>query len=143
MGTRARINVQDGNQIIVSIYRQFDGYPDGLGQEILDQFRGCQITNGIGPGDCGQTANGMGCFAAQLVAHLKKDPGNVYLRNTGDDSQGEEFSYNLSERDGKLWLSVGAGCVTYFGMPGDKETKMETIYNGPLADFDPGKAAAA
>ena len=141
MGTRARVNVIDGNNVLLSIYRQYDGYPSGLGADILNQFKDCQITNGIsGPRDAlGKSANGMGCLAAQLVKSLKNEIGNVYIRDTSDDSHGEEFSYSLSERNGKLHLSVSAGSVTWFGLPGTPEKEMPMLYSGPLADFDPNK----
>lgn len=128
MGTRARVNVFDGNEILVSIYRQFDGYPSGLGQEVAAFADKMRITNGIS-GDPTGTANGMGCFAAQLVKHLKEKVGNVYIRSTDQASHGEEFSYNLREKDGRIWIDALAGSVTFFGMPG------KPIFSGFASDF--------
>ena len=130
MSTRARINIFDGNEVLVSIYRQFDGYPDGLGKEVADFAGKMTIINGISGQKAGEAANGMGCFAAQLIAHLKEGIGNVYIRNTSSDSHGEEYSYNLHERDGKIWIDALAGCVTFFGLPGTKESEMHPIYSG-------------
>lgn len=134
MGTRARINVFDGNQVLVSIYRQMDGYPSGLGQEVADFTAKLKLVNGL-PGDTTGLANGMGCFAAQLVAHLKNGPGNIYIRNTNEDSQGEEYVYNIKDHDGQLWITALSGRMTAFGNPGDKEAEMAPLYDGPASDF--------
>lgn len=140
MGTRARVNIFEGNSVLVSIYRQFDGYPDGLGQEIADFAAKMVIVNGIPVGDpemvAGKAANGIGCFAAQLIARLKCDSiGSVYVRNTDADSHGEEYSYNLHEKDGKIWMDVLSGGVTMFGCPGDTDAEMKSIFSGFAKDF--------
>jgi hypothetical protein len=135
MGTRARVNIFDRNQLIVSIYRQFDGYPDGLGKEIAEFAGGMAIINGISGQKAGEAANGMGCFAAQLIRYLKGDIGSVYIRDTGPDSQGEEYSYNLHSRDGKVWIDALAGSVTMFGNPGTAEAEMKSIFSGFAKDF--------
>ena len=140
MGTRARVNVFKGNTLLVSIYRQFDGYPDGLGKEVAEFAGKLRITTGIAGNPAG-TANGMGCFAAQLVSLLKKDRangscvGNVYIRDTGPESHGEEFSYNLREKDGRVWIDALEGSATAFGNPGDSEAEMKPIFSGFASDF--------
>ena len=90
MGTRALVRVIDRNEEILCLYRQFDGYPDGLGQELADFATPLTIGNGI-PVDATDFANGMGCFAAQLVAHLKDKAGNVYVYAPGTKDVGEEI----------------------------------------------------
>ena len=136
MGTRARVNIFDGNALIVSIYRQFDGYPTGLGDEIAKFAGQMKIINGISGQKAGEAANGMGCFAAQLIGHLKGDSiGSVYIRGTDADSHGEEFSYNLHNRDGKIWIDALAGSVTFFGNPGTPEAEMKPIFSGFAKDF--------
>lgn len=130
MGTRARVNVYDRNEILVSIYRQYDGYPSGLGQEIAEFVSGKTLVNGIGA-DRDAVANGMGCLAAQLIAHLKKGAGNVYIRDTSPESHGEEYVYTLYDRSGKVYLRVNEGGMTAFGLPGDAEAEMATIFDGP------------
>jgi hypothetical protein len=134
MGTRARVNVFEGNQLLVSIYKQFDGYPDGLGQEVADFLNSKQLVNGIQERNS-FIANGMGCLAAQLVKHLKKGVGDVYIRDTGPESQGEEYIYNVSERDGVFYLAVLEGEMTAFGMPGNKEGEMNTLFYGPVTGY--------
>jgi hypothetical protein len=94
-----------------------------------------RITNGLSPNEDEKTANGMGCFAAQLIAALKDEPGNVYIRNTSPDSHGEEFIYTLSEYQGKIRMVVKSGRITMFGAAGDDEDSMGSIYAGPAEKF--------
>lgn len=104
MGTRSLTYVYDGRdtkntQALLCMYRQFDGYPTGAGQEIADFAKGFTIVNGFGPDqdDALDTiANGAGCFAAQLVAHFKKRVGGFYLRVADPKrDDGQEFEYHL------------------------------------------------
>jgi hypothetical protein len=135
MGTRARINIVDDGEIICSIYRQYDGYPEGLGKDIARFVGGITVVNGYGSNPVAQ-ANGMGCLAAQLIGHLKQGKiGNVYMRDTSPESHGEEYCYTLSESNGRVMLRVNEGHMTAFGLPGDKESDMQIIYNGDAATF--------
>jgi hypothetical protein len=142
MGTRARVNVMEGNQVLVSIYRQYDGYPNGLGEDVADFVGGLRITNGIS-GDPTGSANGMGCLAAQLIKHLKDKVGNVYIRDTGPESNGEEYVYTVYERNGTVYLRAVEGSMTAFGLPGDSEGEMAILYDGPAANFDADQLKAA
>jgi hypothetical protein len=128
MGTRARINIFDGNQLLVSIYKHWDG--GTLGEILASHAKRYTITDGIGSNDPERSANGMPCYAAQLIRDLKARPGDVYIRDTGPESMGEEFIYNICYRDNRIWMTVLEGSVTFFGMPGDSEAEMKTIYNG-------------
>ena len=77
IGTRSITCVLDeqGNKII-EMYKQFDGYPEGLGKELQDFIASGTMVNGIGSDT--NVFNGISCFAAQLVAHLKDGPGGIY-----------------------------------------------------------------
>jgi hypothetical protein len=78
MGTRSITCVLDeqGNKII-EMYKQFDGYPEGLGKELQSFIASGTMVNGIGSAT--NVFNGIECFAAQLVAHFKDGPGGIYL----------------------------------------------------------------
>ena len=87
MGTRCLTYVFDEKyKPIVCIYRQFDGYPEGHGEDLKRILEGIPITNGIpsrvllGKSD-ERLFSGMEELAAVLVQKLKeKDPhGNIYL----------------------------------------------------------------
>lgn len=134
MGTRARINVIEDDKVLVSIYRQYDGYPEGLGQKVADFLRDITIVNGLS-GDTTNQANGMGCLAAQLIKYLKDGVGSVYIRSTGPESQGEEYIYTVYQEGNKASIRVSEGSMTAFGMPGDSESEMNTIFDGPAKEF--------
>ena len=80
MGTRSLTKIyNEENKILVTMYRQYDGYPSGHGVELLEFLNGFQIVNGLGVALKGKIANGMGCIAAQIIAHFKDGPGGVYI----------------------------------------------------------------
>ncbi len=97
MGTRSLTLVYtEDNEAIMNMYAQWDGYPSGHGAELaafLNSFEA--ITNGIRVGDERKTANGMGCLAAQLVAHFKVGIGSFYLYPISAKDCGQEYEYHI------------------------------------------------
>ena len=97
MGTRSLTvfnNEMDNSEIVV-LYRQYDGYPTGHGRDLLSFLNNMEIVDGISNTEKRRIANGMGCLAAQVVAHLKEAPGDFYLHSAGTRDIGEEFIYTL------------------------------------------------
>lgn len=96
MGTRSTTRIIDTawgkERPLLTIYRQMDGYPSEHGKDIAEFVTGLTVVNGIS-GDPGRIANGAGCFAAQLVAHLKDGPGSIYI--TDVEAEDEEFDYAI------------------------------------------------
>lgn len=104
MGTRCLtvFKDSDGKEIAV-MYRQFDGYPEGHGEELRAFVEGIKLVNGIPVGSKERMANGMGCLAAQIVAKFKGgvdgSAGLFYLYPAGTRDCGEEYIYTV-EPDG-------------------------------------------
>jgi hypothetical protein len=74
MGTRSVISFITGDIVLLSIYRQMDGYLTGRGKELAEFMRDIKVVNGIGSGSKGGThANGEGCLAAQWLAAEKNN----------------------------------------------------------------------
>lgn len=117
MGTRVLVNVFQGDRQLVCIYRQFDGYPDGMGKDLAKFFLDSKIINGIGGNDRqehvdsftqpfsgnGRRFNSVQCLGAQLVHYLKgskipeiPEVGNVYLYPAGTTDAGQEWVYNIT-----------------------------------------------
>ncbi len=137
MGTR-RLTVfcdEDGHEIAV-LYRQFDGYPTGHGEELKIVFSGFSICNGYDE-KLPRQANGMSCLAAQIIAYFKDGVGNFYLYPAGTRDCGEEYIYTVGCKDARIWLTIEAGCVTYFGLPGTKQKNMARLFDGFIEEFDP------
>lgn len=102
MSTNASLKVKDENgEVIVNLYKHWDG--DSFGRELADFIRGSKIVNGIGRDIDNKTYNGIGCFAASLVAHFKKEIGDVYLKPLTDNN-GQQYDYVISVKDGELKL---------------------------------------
>ena len=83
------------NEEIVVLYRQYDGYPEGHGIDLLNFLDNMEIVNGISNKEKRRIANGMGCLSAQVVAYFKEAPGDFYLQSAGTRDIGEEFIYTL------------------------------------------------
>lgn len=130
MGTRTLVHIKDGKKTIATIYRQYDGYPTGMGDDIkkiLNQGM-VNIRNGYGINDqVPKQFNGMGCLAAYLIGELKeKKIGNVYIFPTNSKDVGEDYTYTISEDLGILNLKVVENSYN-----GNK-----TIFKGALINFD-------
>ena len=98
MGTRSLTFVYDGDEPMINMYRQFDGYPSGHGSELatfLNSFDA--IVNGISVGDNRKIANGMGCLAAQLIANFKIDAGGFYIYPVTAKDCGQDYEYHVYE----------------------------------------------
>jgi hypothetical protein len=115
MGTRSLTKVfekwedtkgEEKRQAIMCMYRQYDGYPSGHGQDLAEFLEPFTIVNGLGLDDKRKIANGMGCLAAQLVAHFKEGPGNIYLYATDVKDCWQEYEYEIEKTKEKLIITV-------------------------------------
>jgi hypothetical protein len=127
MGTRTLVHIKDSKKIIATVYRQYDGYPTGMGDDIKEILNDGIVTifNGFGNQTVPSHFNGMGCLGAFLIGELKqKKIGNVYIFAPNSKDVGEDLTYTLSEIDGKVKLKVV------------ENYNNKTIFNGLLKDFD-------
>ena len=109
MGTRSLTTfIDDGtNEEIVVMYRQYDGYPEGHGRDLLNFLNGMKVVNGIPGGKkASQLANGISCLAAQTISHFKKGVGDFYLHAADTRDYGEEFVYIIYAKDNELKVKV-------------------------------------
>lgn len=134
MGTRSLTFVYDGEEPIINMYRQYDGYPTGHGAE-LAEFLGSfeAITNGIRVGEERKIANGMGCLAAQLVANFKVGAGQFYLYPTSAVDCGQDYEYHIySDQRGVCVRITDRGC-NMFGLT--MSDKNDAIFDGTVEEF--------
>jgi hypothetical protein len=82
---------------LVNLYRQYDGYPKGHGKELAKFLNSKALINGYNKihQESGGYANGMGCLAAQLVAHFKKSIGGIYMYPVTDVNAGQDYEYHV------------------------------------------------
>lgn len=90
MGTRSTTYVLDeDSHVLVCIYEQYDGYPNGVGRDIADILTAqrSDIPDDFKHTDIAADGtefpvmmnNGMDCLAASLVKFRKEKPSGVYL----------------------------------------------------------------
>lgn len=108
MGTRSITIIEDEDaKPILTLYRQFDGYPEGHGRQLAQFLNGFKVCNGIGDYSAKKVANGANCLAAQVVAHFKRarksfdgkrqgPVGNFYLYPGATTDIGEEYVYRVA-----------------------------------------------
>ena len=126
MGTRGLVIFEEDGKEVVVMYRQFDSYLEGLGKELAEFLAPIKVVNGFGMDDkAGTTANGMGCLAAQAVAHFKGDQvGNVYLMAAGTRDCWEEYRYTISSKKTELSIKVE-----------DTYDSGHVLFSGPVSEY--------
>ena len=129
MGTRGLTIIHsewNQKQRLVCLYRQYDSYPSGHGAGLSQFLTSKTIVNGI---PCGVPtegmANGMGCLAAQLVAHFKDDVGGFYLYPTNTKDAGQDYEYHVYYD-----FRTGIGTVKVI------DCSRSMIFKGTWAEFD-------
>ena len=136
MGTRALTFVYEKyGQIqkpVVNMYRQYDGYPTGHGAELAEFLNGGELVNGLGV-ESQLQFNGMGCLAAQMVAHFKQSPGGFYIHPTDVTDCGQDYEYHVYLKKDELHIEVvDCGC-NMFGMT--MSDKHDSVFKGNLKEF--------
>ena len=96
MGTRSLTFVYEGEMPIINMYRQFDGYPTGHGQELADFLLSGELVNGYSEKQSVQF-NGMGCLAAQMIAYFKNTVGGFYIHSVDSTDCWQEYEYHVYE----------------------------------------------
>ena len=119
MGTRSLTFVYEDNAPLVCMYAQWDGYPRGHGFDLskfLNSFDA--IVSGINTKETRKIANGMGCLAAQMIAHFKKDVGGYYIYPVDCGDCGQEYEYHIYQD--KVVI---------------KDDRANELFNGPWSEF--------
>ena len=132
MGTRALTFVYDGDKPIVNLYRQYDGYPTGHGAELAAFLEDFRIVNGIGR-ETTRVANGMGCLAAQIVAHFKDSVGGFYIYSVDSVECGQDYEYHVYTKDRELRVRITDRGCNMFGLT-TSDTN-DSIFDGTVAEF--------
>lgn len=95
MGTRSLTFVyNEQNEPILNLYRQYDGYISGHGAELAEFLGDKTYVNGLS-GDTSTVFNGMGCLAAQLVAHFKETAGGFYIHAVTETDCCQDYEYHV------------------------------------------------
>lgn len=134
MGTRClTIVYNEQGQPLVNLYRPYDGYPSGHGVELAEFLQDFNMISGPAAKTEQRTANGMGCLAAQVVAHFKESVGGFYIYSVEDTDCGQDYEYHIYAEAGNLCVRVKDRGCNMFGLT--MSDKDECIFNGPVAKF--------
>ncbi len=76
--------------MLLALYKQYDGYPDGWGQELKGFFHKGVFVNGFNGTKGGLEFNGVGDFALLLVKEFKQGTGGLYATTESDR---QEYNY--------------------------------------------------
>jgi hypothetical protein len=133
MGTRSLTFVYDGDEAIINMYRQYDGYPSGHGAELADFLGQFTMVNGLGINETRKVANGMGCLAAQLVANFKVGAGQFYLYPTSAKECGQDYEYHIYKDDEGMRVRITDRGCNMFGLT--MSDKNDAIFDGTLEEF--------
>lgn len=112
---------------LVCLYGHFDGGVNFYGKKLLDFLSKFTIVNGLEDKSKRTSsptsrsldrlrekneeylvANGIGCLAAQVIAHFKTEAGDFYISPNfiDGDNEDENFIYQVYEKGGKICLTV-------------------------------------
>lgn len=136
MGTRSLTHVLDDHteSVLVTIYRQFDGYPSGHGADLAEILKDRTVVNGIGSNTPAKASNGAGCLAATIVTLLKgEEIGGIYLEPPGTEDHGEEYVYTVKP-PANPGEPIRLKVESTYGYP---TTTRETLFEGDVNDFNP------
>ena len=122
MGTRSLTYIEESygenrekKQNILCMYRQYDGYLSSYGMDLAKFLQDFTVVNGYNSLTPKRAANGMGCLAAQLIAHFKDGIGNVYIYHPDAEDCGEEYTYTISKL-GKGSICIKVHAITGWGV---------------------------
>jgi hypothetical protein len=150
MGTRSLTFVYDEQDVIINMYRQYDGYPSGHGAELAEFLAQFTMVNGISTRESRKVANGMGCLAAQLVHNFKgsvggeestavkgRSPnlaGGFYLYPPSAVDCGQDYEYHIYHNgsEGLRVKITDRGC-NMFGLT--QSDKNDAIFDGSVAEL--------
>jgi hypothetical protein len=132
MGTRALTFVYQDETPIINMYRQYDGYPSGHGAELADFLAGGKLVKGL-TSRTEPVFNGMGCLAAQMVAHFKETPGGFYIHSVTETECGQDYEYHVYQDTEGLRVRITDRGCNMFGLT--MSDRNEAVFDGTVAEF--------
>lgn len=127
MGTRSLTHIIENKKTLTTMYRQYDGYLSGHGNDLAEFLKDFKVVNGYS-GDTTKLANGMGCLTAQLIAHFKQGCGNIYIHPPNTEDCWEQYTYFVYLKEDKLQIKVKDTYekkIIFDGSPTELLTKIE------------------
>jgi hypothetical protein len=119
------------------MYRQYDGYPSGHGQELAEFITGGKVVNGLGVDNKEKVFNGAGCFAAQMISHFKGDSaGGFYIYSNSAKDVGEEYEYHVLVDFDTKQITLKCYEVGFMKKDGKYSQGKKLLFNGDAKNFE-------
>ena len=145
MGTRSLTKVievytnENGKQVknkLINMYRQYDGYPSGMGIDLAEFLESGKVVNGISCNETQRVFNGAGCLAAQLVAEMKDGAGNIYLYPINATDCGQEYEYEILVDSDTKQITLKCVEVGYMDKKGNYNRGKRVLFQGKPENFN-------
>ena len=120
---------------IVTLYRQMDGYPSGMGVDLAEFLASGKMVNGLSLGESELVFNGMGCLTAQAIAHFKEGAGGYYLHRGGTTNCNEAYRYEVIFNDDTKELLFKIIEIGYVNDKGNYVNKPRVLFCGSPKEF--------
>ena len=122
---------------LINMYRQYDGYPSGMGADLVEFLDGSKVVNGLSSDDMKSTRvfNGAGCLAAQLVAHFKEGAGGIYIEPTSAKDCGQDYEYEIIVDFDTKQVTLKCIEVGYVSPKGNYVNKKRVLFEGKAEEF--------
>ncbi|PCI19445.1 hypothetical protein COB64_03880 [Candidatus Wolfebacteria bacterium] len=82
--------------ILVNIYTQMDGYIEEHGRYLAEFLKDFRIEEDCHPSEDIKVADGACCLAVQILVHLQKWKGYIYLLPFDVDECGQRYEYYIT-----------------------------------------------
>jgi hypothetical protein len=130
---RPEAKVKKGQNKLVLLYAQFDGYPEGHPMDTAEWLASGRVVNGFSPSEEGLKFNGAGCLAAQLVAKFKDGVGGYYIHPMSHRGTcWENYTYDIIVKEDNtieyIAYEVGGGF-------NGKKPRFKKIFQGSPFEF--------
>ena len=94
MSTCCVVRFIDRGKPLCAFYKHYDG--GDFEQELAKFLDGYDMVSGLPFDVVGKIANGMPDLAAQVIAHFKQGPGDIYMCATDDEG---DYTYEVRDND--------------------------------------------
>jgi hypothetical protein len=123
-------------QKLLTLYRQYDGYPSGMGTDIASFLNSGKVVNGIGLQEPTRVFNGAGCLAAQFIAEMKQGAGGLYVYPINAKDCGQEYEYHIYVDFDTKNVRLKCFEVGYMNKKGNYVDKNKLLFDGDPKDFE-------
>lgn len=122
-------------EILLTMYRQMDGYPNGHGLELAEFLLSGKIVNGISLSEKDTVFNGIGCLAASMIVNFKHHAGSIYIYSNKTKDAGQNYEYNIIYNYNNNSILLKCFEIGYINNKNRYVSKKRTVFSGTPDEF--------